>query len=313
VSENRHVFGPVPSRRLGRSLGVDLVPYKTCTYDCVYCQLGRTTNLTIARSEYVPTAEVIREIEQVLAAPAPPDYVTFSGSGEPTLHTGLGDIIDAVKRITTVPVAVLTNGSLLYDPDVRDDCMKADLVVPSLDAADPKMFRCVNRPHRDISFLKTVTGIADFRKDFPGSMWLEVFLLYGVTGVGPYVRRMLPWIEKIGAEKVQINTAVRPGTEDSARPVPDEDLRDLATIIREVSGPNVEIVASSGAHQKQGEFVAQREDVLAMLRRRPCSIEDVAAGLGIHRNEAIKYIDELEKAGRIRSETRQGITFFSAT
>lgn len=306
MPDRGHVFGPVPSRRLGRSLGVDLVPLKTCTFDCIYCQLGRTTELTVTRAEYVATGEVIREIEEALGRGARPDYVTFSGSGEPTLHSGLGRIIDAVREMTDTRVAILTNGSLFSDPEVRDQCGRADLVIPSLDVADPRMFRCVNRPHRSISFLKMVKGLAEFRKTFQGQLWLEILLLYGVTGVGPYVRRMLPLIEKINPDRVQINTAVRPPAETSARPVPKEDLEELAAII----GPRADVIAEPGTPEMQGEFRVALDDILAVLSRRPSSVEDLASGLGIHRMEAMKYLEALERDGRAQSLTRDGITYY---
>jgi len=156
-----YVFGPVPSRRLGRSLGVDVVPLKTCTYDCIYCQLGRTTRKTTERREWVPLEDVISELAEKLSAE--PDYVTLSGSGEPTLYSRIGELIQRIKRLTDIPVAVLTNGSLLWDPGVRKDLLRADLVVPSLDAADAGMFRVVNRPHEDISFDQMLRGLKESR------------------------------------------------------------------------------------------------------------------------------------------------------
>ncbi len=308
MESRKHVFGPVPSRRLGRSLGVDLVPFKTCTFDCVYCQLGRTTDLTAERREYVPTGEVIREIGEALKESVRPDYITLSGSGEPTLHSGFGDIVEAVKKTTDVPVAVITNSSLMWDPDVRADSAKADLVVPSLDVADRKMFPCVNRPHRDIDFDRMVEGLVDFRGMFRGRLWLEILLLYGVTGVGPYVRRMLPLVERIRPDRIQLNTAVRPPADPVVRPVPENDLRRLAPLF----GPRAEVIAHFSASEKERDFVVRREDVLAMLKRRPCSVEDIAGGLGIHRNEAVKYIQELDRDGRLRSETRSGILYYAA-
>jgi wyosine [tRNA(Phe)-imidazoG37] synthetase (radical SAM superfamily) len=272
----------------------------------VYCQLGRTTNLTVTREEYVPTDQVIREIEESLRSSVPPDYITLSGSGEPTLHLGFGDIIDGVRRVTETPVAVITNSSLMADPDVRRDCARADLVVPSLDVADRKMFPCVNRPHRDVVFEEMAEGLVEFGRQFQGKMWLEVFLLYGVTGVAPYVRRMIPLIERINPERIQLNTVVRPPAESVTRPVPREDLEELARIL----GPKAEIIAHFSAAEKEHEFVARREDVLAMLERRPCTLDDIVTGLGMHRNEAIKYVDELKRAGRIRTETVDGVEYY---
>jgi len=172
------IFGPVPSRRLGRSLGVDLVPYKVCSYDCIYCQVGKTTRKTATRDEYVPTDEVLAELAQVFEAGCECDYVTLSGSGEPTLHRDVGRIIARIKELTDTPVAVLTNGSLLSDPQVRKDLMQADLVVPSLDAADPETFEAINRPCAGLDFDAMVEGLAAFRREYPsaastrgGSTW----------------------------------------------------------------------------------------------------------------------------------------------
>jgi wyosine [tRNA(Phe)-imidazoG37] synthetase (radical SAM superfamily) len=168
-----YVYGPVPSRRLGRSLGIDLVPFKTCTYDCIYCQLGRTVNKTVDRQRFVSWEPVLEEIKRKQDDHL--DYITLSGSGEPTLCAGLGELIERIKAITSVPVAVLTSGSLLWRADVHDELQPADLVVPSLDAGDESRFRFINRPHESISFAQMVEGLIAFRQAFHGQYWLEVF------------------------------------------------------------------------------------------------------------------------------------------
>ena len=172
---SNYVFGPVPSRRLGRSLGVDLVPLKTCSYDCIYCQLGRTTCKTIERKEWVPLDAVLNELEGKLSTR--PDYITLSGSGEPTLYSRLDEVIERIKSITDIPVAVLTNGSLLWQEDVQQQLAAADLVMPSLDAGDPATFHLVNRPHEALTFEKMLSGLIAFRQHFHGRYWLEVLLL----------------------------------------------------------------------------------------------------------------------------------------
>ncbi len=177
----RHVFGPVPSRRLGRSLGVDLVPFKTCSYDCIYCQVGRTTNQTIERKEWVPMDAVLDELKVKLACR--PDYVTLSGSGEPTLHSRLGETIEHIQAMSDVPVAVLTNGSLLWQKEVREELALADAVLPSLDAGNGLKFAFINRPHPCLTFERMVEGLIAFRDEFPGQYWLEVFLLGGYTAI----------------------------------------------------------------------------------------------------------------------------------
>jgi wyosine [tRNA(Phe)-imidazoG37] synthetase (radical SAM superfamily) len=176
-----HVFGPVPSRRLGRSLGVDLVPFKTCSYDCIYCQLGHTTNKITQRARWVNWDTVLEELRKKLSSQ--PDYITLSGSGEPTLHAGLDELIEAIKAITRVPVAVLTNGSLLWQTDLRRELQGADLVIPSLDAGDDMRFRYINRPHESIIFQRMIDGLVAFGEEFRGQYWMEVFLLAGYTGI----------------------------------------------------------------------------------------------------------------------------------
>ncbi|MCD6287955.1 MAG: radical SAM protein, partial [Candidatus Hydrogenedentes bacterium] len=222
-----YVFGPVPSRRLGRSLGVDLVPFKTCTYDCIYCQLGRTTNKTMERKEWVPLEEVMAELQEKLCCR--PDYITLSGSGEPTLYSRIDELIENIRSITDTPIAALTNGSLLWQKDVRDQLMAADLVVPSLDAGSATMFAAVNRPRQDITFDRLLEGLVEFREQFTGKLWLEVFLLAGYTADTSEVRRIAKHIEVIRPDRVQLNTVARPPAETFALPVTQERLLKYAS------------------------------------------------------------------------------------
>jgi len=197
------IFGPVPSRRLGRSLGVDLVPFKTCTYDCIYCQLGRTTCKTMERKEWVALEDVLETLKKRLSSE--PDYITLSGSGEPTLFSRLAELIDRIKAMTRVPVAVLTNGSLLWQEDVRRQLMNADLVIPSLDAGDEVMFRLVNRPHEEISFEQMLNGLVDFRREFRGEYWLEVFVIGAYTAIPVELAKVAKCVDRIGPDRVQLN------------------------------------------------------------------------------------------------------------
>ena len=288
---SNHIFGPVPSRRLGRSLGVDLVPFKTCTYDCIYCQLGRTTCKTMERKEWVPFDAVLESLKTRLSTE--PDYITLSGSGEPTLFSRVDELIERIKAMTDVPVAVLTNGSLLWQPDVRRQLLAADLVVPSLDAGDAAMFRLVNRPHADITFDKMLDGLIDFRSEFPGDYWLEVFVLGAHTAVAADFAKLVECVDLIKPDRVQLNTVTRPPAESFAVGVSRERLAELAAMF----DPSAEVIADFRDVHKQAEFAGGRKEILELLRRRPCSIEDIASGLGMHRNEVIKYIEELNAEG----------------
>jgi wyosine [tRNA(Phe)-imidazoG37] synthetase (radical SAM superfamily) len=285
----RHVYGPVPSRRLGRSLGIDLIPYKTCSYDCVYCQLGRTTSKTIERKEYWPVDGILSELERCLDSRPPPDYVTLSGSGEPTLYSKLAALIDGIRSLTDRPVAVLTNGSLLWDRDVQESLLGADLVIPSLDAGDEAAFQRVNRPHPGISFERMVRGIQEFRRLFGKPMWLEVLLLRGLTATIPEVEKIAHLVERIGPHRVQLNTATRPPSEDFAIPASLEELKQAARVF----GDRAEVIADYHDARRNKCGQARQEDILNLVARRPCTLQDVASGLDLNPNEVVKHLDRL--------------------
>ncbi len=305
----QYVYGPVPSRRLGRSLGVDLIPFKTCTYDCVYCQLGRTTCRTLRRDEYVPVDAVVADVARRLdELEAPPDYVTLAGSGEPTLHAYLGRLVAEIRRRAGAAVAVLTNGSLLSEPAVADALAEVDLVVPSLDAGDADLWQYVNRPHPDLDWDAMVGGLETFTARFAGEVWLEVMVLAGVTGHESEVRKIADLATRIGPGRVQLNTAVRPAAEAFALPVARGRLEELAGLF----DPPAEVVAEFRDPVAEAEAGATPEDVLALLRRRPCSARDVADGLGIPPNEALKLIDVLTGAGRADAVRRDAGLFYKA-
>jgi wyosine [tRNA(Phe)-imidazoG37] synthetase (radical SAM superfamily) len=300
------IYGPVPSRRLGRSLGVDLVPYKTCSYDCIYCQLGRTTNKTIERKEYVPVDAIIDQLKNKLNSN--PDYITLSGSGEPTLFSRLEELIRKIHEISDIPVAVLTNGSLLWRSEVRQSLMRADLVAPSLDAGTEELFNYVNRPCPEIKFDAMLEGLVKFRQEYPGIYWLEVLLLSGLTTVEAQVNALSNCISKIDPNKVQLNTATRPPSEDFALPVPQDQLKEIA---KRLYG-NVEIIAEYKYDREIQEFAVHGEDILSLLKRRPCSAEDIAAGLGLHINEVVKHIQRLTLAEKIETDVRNQKLYYRA-
>ena len=302
----KYIFGPVPSRRLGRSLGVDLVPLKTCPFDCIYCQVGRTTNRTIERKEYVPFDDVLSEIKQKLNSKPLPDFITFSGSGEPTLYSRIGELITKIKAITEIPVAVLTNGALLWEKEVQDDLLQADVVVPSLDAGDEETFQRANRPHPEITYKKLVDGLVEFRKRFSNQLWLEVFLIEGITGKISQVEKIISHVRHIKPDRVQLNTVTRPPAEHFAVPLTKEEMHKFA----EIFGKNAEVIADYSHVHEQKDFAASRKDVVNLLKRRPCSLEDIIEGLAIHRNEALKHLEHLLEEGSIKSEAKDGKLYY---
>jgi len=302
----RYVFGPVASRRLGRSLGVDIAPAKVCTLDCVYCEVGRTTLRTADRGPYVPMEEVLAELESRLREGIQPDYITITGSGEPTLNSQLGQIIDRIKAFSTVPVALITNGTLFHRPDVRNEAAKADLVMPTLDAADQSTFEAIHRPHPDITIEDVVEGLAAFRAQYRGPIWLEVFLVAGVNTSAEHIQRLKALIARVRPDKVQLNTAVRP-TADAHVPRP--TAAQLQAIAAEM-GPDCEIIADVSSLPASTGTAIKPHDLLALLRRRPCTMDDLCTGLGVTRDQAASHVNALVRTRQIVSEVRDGVTFY---
>ncbi len=290
---SKYVFGPVASRRLGRSLGIDLVPFKTCTYDCVYCQLGRTTCKTLERKEWVPLDSVVGEVQKGLDSR--PDYITLSGSGEPTLYSRIDELVRRIKRITTIPVAVLTNGSLLGDRDVQRQLCEVDLVIPSLDAGDDTVFRLINRPHEDLSFEQLLGGLIRFRRQFSGQYWLEVFLVAAYTTFDAHLAAIRRCVDLIKPDRVQLNTVTRPPAESCANPISRDRLEQIAAGF----SPPAETIADFRRKPSAATSQADSERLLALLWRRPCSVEDVASGLGIPPPEAAKHLETLCAEGSL--------------
>ncbi len=208
----KYVYGPLKSRRLGFSLGVSTVPYKVCSFDCVYCQLSKTTQKTIKRREYINESEILDEVKSFFENKpkgVKVDYVTFSGSGEPTLSSSLGRIISGLRKITDTPIALITNSSLLSNPSVRKDALSVDLIVPSLDAVTQDVFEKIDRPLGKISIKKVISALKLFKKSFKGKMWLEVMLVDGINDSDEYLRKIKKVTDQIKPDKIQLNTPVR--------------------------------------------------------------------------------------------------------
>jgi wyosine [tRNA(Phe)-imidazoG37] synthetase (radical SAM superfamily) len=294
----KHLFGPVPSRRLGMSLGVDLIPHKICSLNCIYCECGPTTRLTLERKEYVPVEEVFEELVHFFDHHPDPDYITFSGAGEPVLHSGIGQVIRFIKKLRPhVPVAILTNGTLLGDPGVRGELMLADLVMPSLDAATETAFRKINRPLRETSMDKYVEGLIEFGKEFPGDIWLEVLILPGFNDDRENLEALRNTLEQIRTDKIQLNTLDRPGAVKGLIPASWDFLEG---VISQWDLDNVEIIAPPEVRRASASYRKDLEGtVLEIISRRPSTLEDLEKVLGIHPNEINKYLGVLEETGKI--------------
>ena len=302
----RYLFGPVPSRRFGRSLGIDLSRPKTCSLDCVFCQLGRTTKKSVERKEYVPTGDVISELKDWLKTDGQADYITLSGSGEPTLHSHFGEVLKCIRENSKIPALLLTNGTMLYLPEVRKAASHANIVKVSLSGWDDASYAKVNRPHPALRFDMLVKGEKAFRTEYAGKLFLEVFLIKGINAAPEDIRKIAALAKAIAPDRVQLNTAVRPPAEDFALPLTREEMENLS----ELFDPKAEIIAEFRA-KRGSHFSANQDAILAMLKRRPCTAEQITEVFGMHMNEVAKYLGKLTSSAQVMTERRDGLIYYT--
>jgi wyosine [tRNA(Phe)-imidazoG37] synthetase (radical SAM superfamily) len=306
TTATKYLFGPVPSRRFGRSLGVDLTPFKTCSLDCIFCQLGHTTVKTLERREYVPTEKVLTEIGNWILEGGEADYITLAGSGEPTLHSGFGKVIDFIHSSTDFSVALLTNGTTLHLSEVRAAAVNADVVKVTLSAWDQKSFEIIHRPSPGVTFKQLLEGARKFRDEFKGRLWLEVFLLEGLNSSREDVRRISELVRQIRPDKTQLNTCVRPPAEEISVAVAEDKMAELAGLFE----PSAEVIAE---FRSDCPVIEVNEiDIVEMLRRRPCTAVQIADAFGMHPNEVSKYIGKLLRKKTICSEGKGIDAYYTA-
>lgn len=305
----KYLFGPVPSRRLGMSLGVDLVPKKVCSLDCVYCEVGKTTKLTLERKGYIKLEKVKEELNNYFNNNPDPDYITFSGSGEPTLNIFIGEILQFIKQNKPkIPIAVLTNGTLLYDKNLRTSIINADVVLPSLDAVTEDVFNKINRPAKGLNFKNYIQGLIDFRKEFKGKIWLEIFILPNYNDTEKELTEIKNLILKIKPDSVQLNTLDRPGTVPNLRGATRNELQRIVDFF---NLDNVEIIAASPERKKIQSYRSDKETaIIETLERRPCTLDDLSKILGLHVNEINKYLDVLEADKKIETVKQERGIFY---
>lgn len=305
--QHRYLFGPVPSRRLGVSLGVDLIPLKTCSLDCVYCECGKTTRLTTERKEYIQIDRVIAELEEYLKSDPPLDYITFAGSGEPTLNNGLGTVISYLKQnFSRYRTCLLTNGTLFTDPGVRAEVAAADLIIPSLDAATEDIFNRLNRPEQGLDCAAIINGLEQLRLEYKGEIILEIFIVPGLNDTEPELEEIKRAIERIKPDGVQIGTLDRPGTEEWVEAAEKSSLVEIARYLGDAD--------LIGDFQQRSKIASFREShsrkILQTLRRRPCTAADLEQISNLHPAELQKYINHLLETNRIEVEHKSRGAFF---
>ncbi len=300
-----YVFGPVPSRRLGLSLGVDLIPPKTCTYDCLYCQVGRTTSRTIKAAPFVPAREVIAEIEKKIAK-SKPDAVTLAGSGEPTLYSEFDQIINGVKEITETRVVLLTNGSLFWREEIRRRALNADVIMPTLTSAFENTFRKIHRPHPKLDLGMIVNGLKTLRQEYKGQLFLEVVLVAGINDSEEEVEGLKVLAGRISPDKIQLNTVVRPPADSTAIPLDRRRLED----IRIFFGDKAEIVAGDPVTGKGKNKDSLAGGLLDMIRRRPLKPVDISNTLALSMEEVEDLVRGLLIKGYIRKQEYSGEIYY---
>jgi wyosine [tRNA(Phe)-imidazoG37] synthetase (radical SAM superfamily) len=291
------------------SLGVDLVPKKVCSLNCVYCEVGHTTKLTTERKEYILYDKVASELEHNFANNPNPDYITFSGSGEPTLNSRIGDVLQFIKRKKPdIPIAVLTNGTLLYDKKVRDELIDANVVLPSLDAATEITFQKINRPASQLTVEKYIQGLIDFSNEFSGQIWLEVFIVPGYNDNIDDLKALKKAFKDINPDHIQLNTLDRPGTVADIHAASHEDLKKIVDYWKL---DNVEIIAAAPERKNIQSYRKDAETaILGTITRRPCTVDDLVKILGLHINEINKYLDVLEAEGKIEPIRQERGVFY---
>lgn len=300
------VFGPVPSRRLGLSLGIDLIPPKTCSFDCIYCQVGKTTDRIMEPASFVSVPQVIDELRDVLSK-TPPDVITLSGSGEPTLNTDIGNVIHEIKKLTSIPLTLLTNGSLLWKQEIREKIKDVDILIPTLSTVYEDTFKKIHRPHPGLKLADIIRGQKEIRKEYKNSLFLEVVFLSGLNDTEKEITGISEVIKDIQPDKVQLNTVVRPPSDPSAMSISNERLEE----IKEYLGGNTEIIAGKPLKSRENIFDSKVEHLMEMVKRRPVTADDISKALNIKKDETERLVKGLKIKGRIQEQGHGESVFYT--
>ena len=297
----KYVFGPVPSRRLGRSLGISPIPKKTCNYSCIYCQLGRTNKMTNERKEFFPLEDILKEAESYLKNTDSYDVVSLVGEGEPTLYSRLGELIEGIKKLTDKPVAVITNGALLYDEDVRNDLCKADIVLPSLDSFSEETFRKIDRAWGLLHYEKVFDGLIKFTHQFQGKIFMEIMLMDGINDSKEDILKFKEALSHLKYDRVYINTPVRPPAEERAKISSPEA---IAFAVDTLGGISIDSLTTGSF---SSEITDDYEAILSIIGRHPMNQFEIRGFLDSRKNpDPDKILAFLGKDEKVVPEEYKG-------
>ena len=308
--KTKRVFGPVLSKRLGNSLGIDVIPHKTCSYNCIYCQLGSEENTITDLTNYYSVDEIIYELKEALLNNKNIDYITFTGSGEPTLYKDLKKLIYEIKQITDIPVCIITNGSLLYKQEMRSNLLLADLIIPSLDAGNEETFKLIDNPNKEIDFNKMVEGLIEFKKVFKGEYWLEIFLLKGINDNEDELDDIIKIVKKIKPDRIQLITATRRVANEKAKALSDEELKKIKKYFNSKCDIEIDIPNISENHKGNTRILTE-EDIVNFLIRQPDTAYIIAKSFNENERKVKELLDLLIKKNKVREEIVNGVVSYA--
>ncbi len=311
MTDNKYIFGPVPSRRLGRSLGINIIPSKICSMDCIYCEVGKTNALTMKRAAYYKSSDILQELRSNLPSLEKNiDVITITGAGEPTLNSELQEILKGIKSLTDKKVAILTNATLFDDEEVYNTLLQFDIVVPSLDAVSIDEYDAINKPHKSVNVDKIIKSLEKFSQEYKGILYLEILICKGVNDSNNNIDKLIEVSKNIKATKMQIGTVFRPPAYSSAISLSDDELLEIVNKFRK-SGLNAEVSGAFKNVYNNVEIGDIDTLVLNLLKMRPCTLVDIESVSGASNKDILDIIDKLIKSGEVVASSHNNETYYN--